>query len=176
MLHSRARGAERSLRSLRPLPSPRFHVIVGTLNEHFASTPVGEFEQGSTRGPKGQSKNTISRPARSASAHGGRAVCIPMLCLPPGMCAGPWMRRNFFVENLPKMNWRNMEAGIVSRTFECPYCGNKIASDRGWDALAPNNNSQRIGNIRICPECTGPTFLPQAGQNKQFPGVHMVRR
>jgi len=48
VVHSRARNNERYLRCLRPLPSPRSYVILGTLMNTFASTPVGSSRQGST--------------------------------------------------------------------------------------------------------------------------------
>jgi Domain of unknown function (DUF4145) len=40
----------------------------------------------------------------------------------------------------------------ISHTFVCGFCGNKVASDTGWDA-------ESMGAIRLCPECNFPTFF-----------------
>jgi hypothetical protein len=66
------------------------------------------------------------------------------------------------------MHWIGVQGAgneIASRSFVCGFCGNRVASDLGW-------NARPLGAIRICPECSGPTFfdLNSAGQ-PQTPGV-----
>ncbi|SDI57287.1 DUF4145 domain-containing protein [Desulfosporosinus hippei] len=56
---------------------------------------------------------------------------------------------------------------LFSRTFNCGYCGNSIASNMGYNAKSStsyNNN----GYIYICHHCNNPTYFHN---NIQFPGA-----
>ena len=54
-----------------------------------------------------------------------------------------------------------------SISYECGYCGNKVASPVGWQQryLATGHF---VGQLRICPQCHGPTVFYS---NVQVPGV-----
>ena len=59
----------------------------------------------------------------------------------------------------------------ASKSFLCGYCGNRVASNVGWDGSIPNSGEVQHG-VRICPECSGPTLLgglqvPGVGYGKQ---------
>lgn len=64
-------------------------------------------------------------------------------------------------------NWNNLQT-ITSRNYVCGYCGQPLASEKGWFASDP-----RTGNpaafIYICHQCKKPTFLDNDG--KQTPGI-----
>jgi Domain of unknown function (DUF4145) len=62
-------------------------------------------------------------------------------------------------------NWSNL-SGIPSMRFTCGYCGNLVASDRGYHSTARVQNEQ--GFLCICPHCERPTFLHG---DRQIPGV-----
>ncbi len=53
------------------------------------------------------------------------------------------------------MDWQNLN-GIGSLQFRCGYCGNTVASDRGY--FTSNKVEGQQGYIRICPHCQGPTI------------------
>lgn len=54
-----------------------------------------------------------------------------------------------------------------SKSWECGYCGNKVASREGWWQRDPRVG-QSVGEMRICPQCNGPTFFYS---NVQMPGA-----
>jgi hypothetical protein len=62
-------------------------------------------------------------------------------------------------------SWQNLNS-ISSQKFRCGYCGNVVASDRGY--FSGNHVGGHQGFIRICPHCEGPTFLHD---DTQIPGV-----
>ena len=73
-----------------------------------------------------------------------------------------------------KMTWIGAQDGrngsIESRSFTCGFCGNRVARDVGWDGRVPG--PRQAGALRICPECSGPTFLDLANAgHPQTPGV-----
>ena len=53
--------------------------------------------------------------------------------------------------------WDNM-SGVTTLSFVCGYCGNLVASNRGWDTRSG------YGCLRICSACSGPTFFYQGNQ------------
>lgn len=55
---------------------------------------------------------------------------------------------------------------VESRKFVCAYCGNQVASDKGWDG-GTRVAGMPHGYLRICPECSNPTLI--AG-SQQIPG------
>jgi hypothetical protein len=64
-------------------------------------------------------------------------------------------------------NWQ--QAGnIGSHKYTCGYCGQPLASERGWIAFHPTVGNP-IAYISICHQCTRPTFFDVDG--KQYPGV-----
>ncbi len=69
--------------------------------------------------------------------------------------------------NITKMNW-GAAGQLSSRKFTCGYCGSLVGSDRGWDGTSDNGG--RRGLIRICPQCSGPTYVNET-DNGQVPGV-----
>ncbi len=56
------------------------------------------------------------------------------------------------------INWNGVQSAR-SRNYRCAYCGNGIASDKGW--FAAGN-----GEIRLCPHCLFPTFFGLAADGK----------
>ncbi len=63
------------------------------------------------------------------------------------------------------LDWQGLTS-IGSQEFRCGYCGNTVASDRGY--YTGNKIEGHQGYIRICPHCQGPTFTH--GSNR-LPGV-----
>jgi hypothetical protein len=68
---------------------------------------------------------------------------------------------------MDKLNWTNIE-GIPSKSYTCGYCGNPLASEKGWMARITGVN-QIVAFIYVCHFCSKPTFIDQ--DNKQWPGV-----
>jgi hypothetical protein len=64
------------------------------------------------------------------------------------------------------LNWHKVEF-IGSHKYTCGYCGQPLASERGW--LAHNPQGVVTGRIDICHHCTRPTFRDQDG--RQYPGI-----
>jgi hypothetical protein len=58
---------------------------------------------------------------------------------------------------------------IESRSYTCGVCGNRVASDKGWQAIAGHPNVIAPAYVVVCPHCTMPTFLDHRGH--QWPGV-----
>ena len=60
--------------------------------------------------------------------------------------------------NLRTNNWRQLQR-IINKSFICGYCGNKVASDRGYKIGQHTDGSgNQSGGIYICPNCQGPNF------------------
>lgn len=65
--------------------------------------------------------------------------------------------------------WNNINT-IASKSYVCGYCGNDVASEKGWTAYNPNIGASRlIGHVHICHQCKKPTFFDADG--KQTPGM-----
>jgi len=66
--------------------------------------------------------------------------------------------------------WQNASTSLASWGFVCGYCGHKVASNTGLDGLVRTGGGghTNLGALRICPQCTGPTFLYA---DQQVPGV-----
>jgi hypothetical protein len=48
---------------------------------------------------------------------------------------------------------------VANLSFTCGFCGDKVASDRGFKIGAHGDGSGgQIGGIYICPNCKGPNF------------------
>jgi hypothetical protein len=63
------------------------------------------------------------------------------------------------------MEWNN--AGkIESMAFTCGFCGNVVASDRGY--VAHDDYHPPQNRIHVCPHCTKPTYF---NLDTQVPGV-----
>ncbi len=63
--------------------------------------------------------------------------------------------------------WHNPQ-GIGPQKYDCGYCGNRVASERGY----VDSTSRAI--VLICPSCTGPTILGDlgpSGTSRQIPGT-----
>jgi hypothetical protein len=50
-----------------------------------------------------------------------------------------------------------------SRKFVCAYCGNQVASEKGWQGTSRHTNMPHAF-LRICPECSAPTLLVGSDQ------------
>lgn len=65
-------------------------------------------------------------------------------------------------------NWRQYQT-IANTSFVCGFCGDKVASDRGYKIGQHTDGSgPQIGAIYICPNCKGPNF--NTPQHEWFPG------
>lgn len=65
------------------------------------------------------------------------------------------------------MKW-SQPTNLPSRQFICGYCGNKVASDKGY--LTSDTQYGKHGFIYLCPHCTAPSFIHD-GEEIQLPGV-----
>lgn len=59
------------------------------------------------------------------------------------------------------MDWYNA-SGITADKYTCGYCGNVVASDKGY------KTTDGKSRIYVCPFCTEPTYL---SDGRQVPGV-----
>jgi len=66
-------------------------------------------------------------------------------------------------------NWTGI-MNVHTLVYECGYCGNRVASEKGWDTNASDKN-RITGQIRMCPRCNQPTIFRGEDQ-LQLPGVH----
>jgi DNA-directed RNA polymerase subunit RPC12/RpoP len=66
-----------------------------------------------------------------------------------------------------RLRW-NEPANVVSRSYTCSYCGNPLASEKGWIAYSPNSNVP-VAYIYVCHRCTRPTFFDV--DDSQWPGA-----
>ncbi|MDU0458159.1 MAG: DUF4145 domain-containing protein [Geobacteraceae bacterium] len=60
------------------------------------------------------------------------------------------------------MSWYN-EGTITSKSFTCGYCGNVVASNKGY-----HHNQRPDNRVFICPHCEKPSFITST---EQVPGV-----
>ena len=58
------------------------------------------------------------------------------------------------------MNWQQSKE-MQSKSYKCGYCGEPLASNRGFESAH--------GNIYICHFCNKPTFFDD--RNRQYPGA-----
>lgn len=65
------------------------------------------------------------------------------------------------------MKW-NAPTDLPSKKYICGYCGNKVASAKGY--LTSDTQYNHHGFIYICPHCSGPSFIHD-GEEVQLPGV-----
>ena len=59
-------------------------------------------------------------------------------------------------------NWVKIQQ-IPAEEYRCGYCGNNVATDRGWHALSTYSN-QLAATVSICPLCKKPTFIDEDGK------------
>jgi hypothetical protein len=57
--------------------------------------------------------------------------------------------------------WKNPQQVKVYK-FVCGYCGQNVASEKGWEANQEHNNNNGA-QILLCPNCSGPTFFSYRG-------------
>ena len=56
-------------------------------------------------------------------------------------------------------SWRLFQI-IDNKSFICGYCGNQVASDRGYKIGHHKDASgSQVGGVYICPNCNGPNFI-----------------
>jgi hypothetical protein len=60
--------------------------------------------------------------------------------------------------------WSNPQ-GVPILTYDCGYCGTRVASGQGWHA---SRRSPEDRLIRVCPNCQGPTLF--FGDEPRVPG------
>jgi len=66
-------------------------------------------------------------------------------------------------------SWKNSEE-MVSRKFTCGYCGQPIASQKGYIGIYSRaDGTKRYAYIYICHFCSRPTYLDHSGE--QIPGT-----
>jgi len=65
-----------------------------------------------------------------------------------------------------KLGWHELK-NVVSTSYRCGYCGESIASDKGYIGSWPNHPGVQAW-ILICHRCTRPTFIDD--DNVQYPG------
>lgn len=66
-----------------------------------------------------------------------------------------------------KINWEHVQ-NLASRNYTCGYCGQPLASEKGWSARGASTGHP-AAFVYICHHCQKPTFLDEDG--KQTPGV-----
>lgn len=67
------------------------------------------------------------------------------------------------------MEWTTL-GEVPSKSYECSYCGNRVASVKGWNSLVVDLRMAYPGGaIYVCPHCTNPTYFTRKGQ--QIPGA-----
>jgi hypothetical protein len=55
------------------------------------------------------------------------------------------------------LRWRGLQQ-FKARQFVCGYCGQNVASEKGWEAYRQSSDVW-AADICICPNCTRPTFF-----------------
>lgn len=55
-------------------------------------------------------------------------------------------------------DWQSVNT-YTSCSYTCGYCGNPLASEKGYRALHPASNNTTTGYIYICHHCEKPTFF-----------------
>lgn len=63
--------------------------------------------------------------------------------------------------------WQSV-SNIQSKSYQCGYCGQPIASEKGYHAKW-QNGSTSVARIHICHYCSRPTFFEDDGT--QYPGT-----
>jgi len=66
------------------------------------------------------------------------------------------------------LTWRDTKT-IQSKSFQCGYCGNPLAAEKGFTAYLGNRTTNTDAVIMICHRCSRPTFFDHDGA--QVPGV-----
>lgn len=67
------------------------------------------------------------------------------------------------------MEW-NPIGQIPSKSYECSFCGNRVASTMGWYATFVSKAvAISAGAVYICPHCTNPTYFNR--EEHQIPGA-----
>jgi hypothetical protein len=67
-----------------------------------------------------------------------------------------------------KLEWQNITSP-KTHDYTCHFCGNKVASDKGW--YAKTNFSNVHAFIFICPACKQPTFFGPDGKQTPAPRI-----
>ena len=67
------------------------------------------------------------------------------------------------------MEW-NPVGQVPSRSYDCSFCGNRVASVKGWHATVVKNRvTVAAGAVYVCPHCENPTYFTRQGY--QIPGA-----
>lgn len=69
---------------------------------------------------------------------------------------------------LRQHGWSNPQ-NLPARPFRCGYCGDRVASEKGYRLAANRDGSgSQVGAVYICPHCNFPSlFMPDGAQ---YPG------
>jgi len=66
-----------------------------------------------------------------------------------------------------EIDWQSI-INLESKKFICGYCGQPLASEKGWTAIDRNTN-KRVFFIYVCHHCDKPTFFDE--KDEQTPGT-----
>jgi hypothetical protein len=56
------------------------------------------------------------------------------------------------------INWTNA-TDVRPESYICGFCGDKVASGKGYEGSDSRSGTRQFGFIRICPSCKAPTFF-----------------
>jgi hypothetical protein len=70
------------------------------------------------------------------------------------------------------ISWGSV-TGITSRSYVCGYCGEAVASEKGWHGQGhvAGAGQKTVGWLYVCHLCTRPTFFDGYEGGKQTPGI-----
>ena len=66
------------------------------------------------------------------------------------------------------LKWQNV-TNPKTQSYQCHYCGHKVAADKGWFAVTQISNVQAF--IFICPNCQKPTYFEPSGEQIPAPRI-----
>lgn len=75
------------------------------------------------------------------------------------------------MSDLRGINWSGVQ-NLHTMPFQCGYCMNKVASDKGWDCADVSRTL--LACVRLCTMCNKPTVF--YGMSEQVPGAPFGRK
>lgn len=67
-----------------------------------------------------------------------------------------------------KLKWHHAQS-LKTHSYDCHFCGHKVAADKGW--FAETETTSRQAFVFICPNCKRPTFFDADGEQVPSPRV-----
>jgi hypothetical protein len=67
-----------------------------------------------------------------------------------------------------RLHWHDQKT-FPSKSYVCGFCGNPLASEKGYQASWPDVDTTSRAHIFVCHHCSRPTFFDDDG--RQTPGV-----